>query len=91
MISGIPRRTWSIFPDGQVFFDVATPNLVARAQQHRNWSNSDIVQFGCGNRWDTGPAASLLYSLAGLTAFDEFLRKPAVARLVGRHHHQDRA
>jgi len=74
---------WSIFPNGQVFFDVATPNLLARAQQNRNWNNSDIVQFGCGDRWDTGPAASLLYSWPELVAFDAFLRSQQLPGLAG--------
>ena len=74
---------WSIFPSGEIQFDAATPHLVAHAKAAKNFGDSDIVQLGFGDRWDTGPAASLLYSWPELVAFDEFLTSQHLPRLTG--------
>jgi hypothetical protein len=42
------------------------------------------MQLGFGDRWDTGPAASLLYSWPEIVAFDEFLKSQKLPGLTGK-------
>lgn len=72
---------WTDFPNGENYFDVATPTLVARMKK-RGWNGSDIVRFGFGDRWDTGPSMSSVYTWQEMIAFDEFLRKGSDAGLT---------
>jgi len=75
---------WSVFPNGQVFFYIPAPSFVAAERKDPKWNQSDLAQLGFGDRWDTGPAASLLYSWPELIAFDEFLRSQRLPGLSGR-------
>jgi hypothetical protein len=75
---------WSVFANGEVFFDVAAPQFVEDEKKQKSWATSDIAQLGFGDRWDTGPAANLLYSWEELVAFDAFLRSQKLPPLVGR-------
>jgi hypothetical protein len=75
---------WSIFPNGQIYFDVAAPNFVEMEKKQRGWAESKVAQLGFGDRWDTGPAASLLYSWPEIVAFDEYLHSQNLGGLTGK-------
>jgi hypothetical protein len=75
---------WSIFPNGEVFFDFATPNLIALAQRDGNWKKSDTFSIFFGDRWDTGPSGVNLYSWQELVEFDQYLASHNLLRLKGK-------
>ena len=70
---------WTNFPNGDYYWDVAGPPLLALAKKSRDWAKDDTVAFGFSDRWDNGPSVSSLYTWPELVAFDEFLR-PAGCR-----------
>lgn len=75
---------WSVFPNGEVFFTLAAPNLLARAKANANWKNSDTVALFFSDRWDTGPSGNNLYSWQELVAFDQYLADQGLPRLAGK-------
>jgi len=74
---------WSLFLNGENIWTAATPNLVERAKNDRNWSTSQKVEFGFGDRWDSGPSLSEMYGWQELVAFDEYLRAQGRVALNG--------
>jgi hypothetical protein len=75
---------WSLFPNGEVFFDFATPNLVSLAKSMGSWKSTDTVALGFGDRWDTGPSGNNLYAWQEIVQFDEYLAEQGLPRLKGR-------
>ena len=75
---------WSLFPNGEVFFDFGTPNLVSLAKSNGNWKTTDTVALGFGDRWDTGPSGYTLYAWQEIVQFDQYLAAQGLPRLTGK-------
>lgn len=75
---------WTNFSNGDVYWDVARPALLARCQQLLGWGQSSTVVFVFSDRWDNGPSVNSLYTWPELQGFDEFLRANRLPPLQGR-------
>ena len=75
---------WSVFPNGEAFLTMASPNFVNLAKKDGRWPISKNVSMFFGDRWDTGPAGLLFYSWPELVAFDEYLAAHNLPRLTGK-------
>lgn len=75
---------WKSYPNGEFFYDVATPLLVERMQAQANWSKSAQVRLEHSDRWDTGPETQSLHSWEDYVEFDRELRRRGKPGLKGR-------
>ena len=75
---------WSAFPNGEMFFDLAAPNLVKLAKADSKWDAADTVGLYFGDRWDTGPSGYNLYAWPELVQFDDYLASQNLPRLKGK-------
>lgn len=74
---------WRAFANGELFYDVAAPLIVARMRQDRTWSNSNIAILSHSDRWDSGPATETLHGWQDFEQFDEYLRSKDGVGLKG--------
>jgi len=79
---------WTLYPNGEVMFDLAAPNFVQLVKKDYRAKNGTHVALGFSDRWDTGPAGSQLYNWQELTAFDAYLAANNLARLTGKTRQQ---
>ena len=75
---------WTSYLNGEEYFQVATPRLVAAAMRSPKWDKSDTVTLGFSDRWDSGPAVAALYGWQELVAFDESLKAGGLPGIQGR-------
>lgn len=75
---------WRHFYNGEDFYDVATPLLVRRAQESRDWQDAETVVLGFSDRWDTGPDPDACYGWPEFEAFNDWLREHRLGALKGR-------
>ena len=72
---------WRSFPDGEPFYEVATPLLVERMKKGANWQTSDVAMLDHGDRWDSGPAVDTLHGWQDFIGFDDYLRSKGLPGL----------
>ena len=75
---------WTLFPNGEAFFDVAMPRFVERMRADPKWNRSDVAVFDFSDRWDTGPSMNRMFTWPEIVAFDESLRTRGLGPLHGR-------
>ena len=78
---------WRAFPNGELFYDVGTPDLVQAMKKRPGWDQSDIVVLGHSDRWDTGPQMSMLHGWQDFVEFDEYLREKGLAGIDAKNAH----
>jgi hypothetical protein len=75
---------WKPFCNGEEFFDLATPRLVAWAKKDWHWPKSQQLTFDFSDRWDTGPSPESQNSWQDYEAFHNYLRANGQPGLIGR-------
>ena len=65
---------WRHFQNGESFYDVATPALLAGFEKKKEWSAADTAVLGHSDRWDCGPPVMEEFSWPEFIAFDQWLR-----------------
>ncbi|MDR1284443.1 MAG: hypothetical protein LBK99_27070 [Opitutaceae bacterium] len=75
---------WISFPNGENFYEVAIPHLLARAKADRRWAEADRVILDQGDRWDTGPSMDAMFNWTNFIEFDAYLRARGLPGLKGR-------
>ena len=75
---------WRQFTNGEEFFTVGAPGLVARMQRDPRWKGADTFVLDHSDRWDTGPDIGAIYSWQDFEGFNTWLRARGDAGLTGR-------
>jgi hypothetical protein len=75
---------WRQFYNGEEFYDIATPLLVDRMKEQRNYTKSDIVVLAHSDRWDTGPQIGSNHTWQDFEGFNAWLLAQHLPPLQGR-------
>jgi hypothetical protein len=75
---------WRSFPNGALFYDVATPCIVDNMKRLPKWNKSDVAILNHSDRWDTGPDVGALHGWQDFIDFDEHLRASGGSGLSGK-------
>jgi hypothetical protein len=75
---------WDSFVDGEEFFPLATPNIIAKMKKDPKWASSPLARLDFSDRWDTGPSVGSMYNWQDFIAFDGYLRSKGLDGLHGR-------
>ncbi len=75
---------WRQFANGEEFFTVGAPGLVARMQRDARWKGADTFVLDLADRWDTGPDIGAIYSWQDFEGFQAWLRARGHAVMTGR-------
>ncbi len=75
---------WTCYPDGELFFSLAAPSLVARNRGQKAWQDATAVRIFNSDRWDTGPSVNSMFTWPELVEFDRWLGTQKSPRLAGR-------
>ena len=75
---------WGRVPAGDRFMEAAQETFLEKLTNSPAWKDSSAFVYGFGDRWDTGPAANMLYSWQELVEFDRHLKAHGERGLLGR-------